>query len=161
MGPPIQGRGDMHPKSPDHRTSRRWVHIPFALDGRPHPHESPAPAGLVEPRLAGLVWLGFQSHVRSGPHCSSWPSMQCSILKSSMPFICNLALQIIPLSKQPFKMQPQNWKWRCHLKSSIYYARHKNQQASGIVNIRGRVRWLILNSSHCLGNMYHVIHAQV
>ena len=32
---------------------------------------------------------------------------QCSRLKSSMPFRCNLALQNIPPSKQPFKMQPQ------------------------------------------------------
>jgi len=28
-------------------------------------------------------------------------------LKSSMPFKCDLALQSIPLSKQPFKTQPQ------------------------------------------------------
>ena len=32
---------------------------------------------------------------------------QCSRLKSSMPFKCDLALQSIPLSKQPFKTQPQ------------------------------------------------------
>ena len=50
-----------------------------------------------------------------------------------------------------------NWKWRRHLKSSIYSARHKNQQVQGIVNTRRRVRWLILNSSHCTGNMYHII----
>ena len=33
----------------------------------------------------------------------------CSVprLKSSMPFKHDLALQNIPLSKQPFKMQPQ------------------------------------------------------
>ena len=34
-------------------------------------------------------------------------SMQCSRLKASMPLKCDLALQNIPLSKQPFKMQPQ------------------------------------------------------
>jgi hypothetical protein len=34
------------------------------------------------------------------------PSKQCSRLKSSMPFKLDLALQNIPLSKQPFKMQP-------------------------------------------------------
>ena len=32
---------------------------------------------------------------------------QCSRLKSSMPFKCNLAFQNIPFSKQPSKMQPQ------------------------------------------------------
>src|ERR1700738_4496830 len=32
---------------------------------------------------------------------------QCSRLKSSMPFKRDLALQNIPLSKQPFKTQPQ------------------------------------------------------
>ena len=32
---------------------------------------------------------------------------QCSRLKSSMPFKPDLALQNIPLSKQPFKTQPQ------------------------------------------------------
>ena len=32
---------------------------------------------------------------------------QCSSLKSSMPFKRNSALQKIPLSKQPFKTQPQ------------------------------------------------------
>ena len=29
------------------------------------------------------------------------------VFKSSMPFKCDLALQSIPLSKQPFKLQPQ------------------------------------------------------
>jgi hypothetical protein len=32
---------------------------------------------------------------------------QCSRMKSSMSFKCDLALQNIPLSKQPFRMQPQ------------------------------------------------------
>ena len=31
---------------------------------------------------------------------------QCSRLKSSMPFKCDLALQNMPFSKQPFKTQP-------------------------------------------------------
>ena len=37
----------------------------------------------------------------------------------------------------------------------------KKQQAQGIVTTRGGVRWLISNSSHCIENMYHTIHAQV
>ena len=38
-----------------------------------------------------------------------WPRVpgKCSRLKSSMPFKRDLALQNIPLSKQPFKTQPQ------------------------------------------------------
>jgi hypothetical protein len=39
-------------------------------------------------------------------HCAH-NANQCSRLKSSMPFNCYLALENIPLSKQPFKMQPQ------------------------------------------------------
>ena len=31
----------------------------------------------------------------------------------------------------------------------------------GIITARNGVRWLILDSSHCIGNMYHTIHAQV
>ena len=54
---------------------------------------------------------------------------QCLRLKSSMPFKRDLALQNIPLSKQPFTTQPQIAKWRRRLKSSVWYARYKNQQA--------------------------------
>ena len=46
-------------------------------------------------------------------------SSQCSRLKSSMPFKHVLGLQNIPLSKEPFKTQPQITKWRRHLKPSI------------------------------------------
>jgi hypothetical protein len=53
------------------------------------------------------------------------------------------------------------WKWRRHLKSSIQYACHKNQQAKGTVTTRNKVGWLILNSPHCTRNMYHLIHARV
>ena len=45
--------------------------------------------------------------------------MQCSRSKSSMPFKRYLALQNIPLSKEPFKMQPQIEKGRHCFKSSI------------------------------------------
>ena len=31
----------------------------------------------------------------------------------------------------------------------------------GHCHYKSGVRWLILNSSHCTRNMYHVIHAQV
>ena len=40
-------------------------------------------------------------------HPSLQHFVQCSRLKSSMPFKCDLVLQYIPLSKQPFIMQPQ------------------------------------------------------
>ena len=53
-----------------------------------------------------------------GPKMAKWKSgglkkdalldgMQFSRLKSSMPFNSNSALQNVPLSKQPFKTQPQ------------------------------------------------------
>ena len=52
-----------------------------------------------------------------------------------------------------------NWKRRGRLKSSMYSACHKNQQAYGTVDTRIRVRWLILESLCCTGNMYRIIHA--
>jgi hypothetical protein len=78
-----------------------------------------------------------------------------------MLFKHDLALQYTPLSKQPFETQPQIENWRHHLKSSIQYAHHKNQQVQGIVTTRSGVRWLILNSTHCTRKMYHIFHAQV
>ena len=39
--------------------------------------------------------------------CCTVPATQCSRLKSSMLFKCDLALQNIPLSKQPYKTQPE------------------------------------------------------
>ena len=47
-----------------------------------------------------ISWSQLLALVWSGPK-------QCSRLKSPMPFKCDLALQNIPLSKQPFKTQPQ------------------------------------------------------
>jgi hypothetical protein len=38
---------------------------------------------------------------------ASLEPLQCSRLKSSMPFKRDLALQNIPLSNQPFKTQPE------------------------------------------------------
>ena len=52
----------------------------------------------------------FCSSIASCDHnCSvlSRDGNRCSRLKSSMPFKRDLALQYIPLSKQPFKTQPQ------------------------------------------------------
>jgi hypothetical protein len=54
------------------------------------------------------------------------------------------------------------WKRRRrHSKSSIRSARHKNQQAQGIVTTRSGVRWLTLNSSHHRWITYDIIHAQM
>jgi hypothetical protein len=47
-----------------------------------------------------ISWSRLLACVRSGPK-------QCSRSKSSMPFKHDLALQNMPLSKQPFKSQPQ------------------------------------------------------
>ena len=49
-------------------------------------------------------------HIQSAPHIlgpNHTQAKQCSRLKSSTPFKHDLALPNIPLSKQPFKMQPQ------------------------------------------------------
>ena len=71
---------------------------------------------------------------------------QCPRLKSSMPFRHDLALQNIPLSKQPFKTQPA-------------HTRANNRRALSLQKVE--LGWLILYSSHCIENMYHIIHAQV
>ena len=44
---------------------------------------------------------------------------------------------------------------------NINYMPQKPTCVTNIVTTRSKVRWLILNSSHCTGNMYHIIHAQV
>ena len=85
---------------------------------------------------------------------------QCSRSKTSMPFKHDLALQSIPLSKQPFKTQPQIAKQRRHLKSLDRICMPQ-EPAQGIVTIRSGVRWFILDSSHCTGDMYHILHARV
>ena len=46
-------------------------------------------------------------HLYDSKNHASNPSTQCLRLKSSMPFKRGSALQTTPLSKQPFKMQPQ------------------------------------------------------
>jgi hypothetical protein len=53
--------------------------------------------------------------------------------------------------KTTLRNATSNLKWGRHLKSSIKYARHKNQQAKGSVTPRSRVRRLIRDSSHCIG----------
>ena len=73
-------------------------------------------------------------HMWSHPHHNTMlaqghqGSNQCSRLKSSMPFKCNLALQNVALLKQPFKMQSQieneDVAWSPHYTC----AQHENQQ---------------------------------
>ena len=73
-------------------------------------------AAVEEEGLPGLTSTSTDSKLFTDCSCCcfgiisnppSLPSIQCSRLKSSMPFKCDLALQNIPLSKQPFKTQPQ------------------------------------------------------
>jgi hypothetical protein len=81
---------------------------------------------------------------------------QCSRLKSLVPFKCNLALQNIPLSKQPFKTQPQienedaTWSPRYNLHVT------KTNKRRTLSLQRSGIRWLILDSSHYTWNMYHM-----
>ena len=69
------------------------------------PHVAPGVKGATEGRVqkAGSHSLPPWHLLRRGRQATN----QCWRLKSSMPFERDLALQIIYLSKQPFKMQPQ------------------------------------------------------
>ena len=82
---------------------------------------------VVEPLLKTYIHYGYdfilhycslQSHLDNTMHFMSTnlfnvilPSYydcdKCPMLKSSMPFKCDMALQNMLLSKHPFKMQPQ------------------------------------------------------
>ena len=86
---------------------------------------------------------------------------QCPRLKSSMPFRHDLALQNIPLSKQPFKTQPQseNEDVTRSPQHNLPTTRANNRRALSLQKVE--LGWLILYSSHCIENMYHIIHAQV
>ena len=64
----------------------------------------------VDAITTGLALKGARSTSRwcqKGEFSKITVCSQCLRLKSSMPFKCDLALQNIPLSKQPFKTQPQ------------------------------------------------------
>ena len=108
--------------------------------------------------LFGHLFYGFfwvcNSHKRSN-------DVQCSRLKPSMPFKRDLGLQNIPLSKQPFKMQPQienediTWSPQYHLQAT----RTNKRRALSLQKVE--LDGLILNSLHRTQNMYFIIHAQV
>ena len=55
------------------------------------------------------------------------------------------------------------WKMKPSLEvlNTIYPPQEPMSVGHYIVTTRRGVRWLILSSSHCTGNMYHVIHVQV
>ena len=78
-----------------------------------------------------------------------------------MPFKRDLALQNISFSKQSFKMQPQieNEEVSSSPQYNMLVTRTNKSRALSLQ--RSGVRWLIFNSSHCLGNMYHIIYARV
>ena len=90
-----------------------------------------------------------------------YKSTHCSRLKFSMSFKRDSHLQNIPLSKQPFKMQPQSENegvtWSHHYNLPVA----RTNKCRAFVTTRSGVRWLILDSSHYTGNMYHIIYAQV
>ena len=69
--------------------------------------------------------LGVQLRRMKGMAC-----IQCSRLKSSMPFKRDLVLQNIQLSKQPFKTQPQieneNLTWSPQYNMSVKHCSYKN-----------------------------------
>jgi hypothetical protein len=73
----------------------------------------------------------------------------------------NVACQNIPLSKQPFKTQPQfgNEDITQSPQYNLLGTRINERRASSLQG--SGVRWLIFNSSRCTGNTYHLIYAQV
>ena len=83
------------------------------------------------------------------------------ILKSSMPFKRDLGLQNTPLSKQPFKTQPQieYEDVTCSPQYNMPATRTNKRRALSLQKVK--FRWLNLNSSHWSVNTYHIIPAQV
>ena len=71
------------------------------------------------------------------------------------------ALQNMPLSKQPFKMQPQFENADVTWSPQYIMPDTRTNKRRAFPIQEEEVRWLILISSHCIGNMYHIIHAQV
>ena len=66
-----------------------------------------------------------------------------------MPFKRDLALQNIPLSKQPqIENEDDTWSPRYYLPAT------RTNKSRGIVTTRSRVRGLIPKPSHCTWNMY-------
>ena len=87
---------------------------------------------------------------------------QYSRSKSSMPFNRDLALQNIPLSKQPFETQPQigneddaSWSPQYDMPAT----RTNKRRASSLQEVKLDGWFLILHI--VLENMYYIIHAQV
>ena len=63
--------------------------------------------------------------------------------------------------KQPFKTQPQVENEGVTRRPQYNSpATRTNKRRACIVTTRSRARWLILNSSHCTGSMYHIIHTR-
>ena len=89
--------------------------------------------------------------------------MQCSRLKSSMPFNRDLALQnIISFSKQPFKTQPLLENEDITSRNPQYNlpATRTNKRTTLSLQEVELDGWFFMYS-HCNLNMYHIIHAQV
>ena len=74
-------------------------------------------------------------------------------MRSLMPFKRDLALQNIPLSNNLSKHNPE---LEMNTSLEVHNIICPPQEPT-----RRRVRWLIPNSSRCIGNMYHLFHAQV
>ena len=86
---------------------------------------------------------------------------QCSILKSSMPFKCDLALQNIHLSKQLFiaQLQIENEEVTWSPQYNLPVTRTNKRRTLSLQEVQLDGCFLILHI--CTGNMYHIIHAQI
>ena len=74
-------------------------------------------------------------------------SIMCSRLKSSMPFKRDLALQIIPLSKQPFKTQPpiENEEVTWSPQYNLHVTRTNKRRALSLQKVESHDWFLILH----------------
>ena len=87
---------------------------------------------------------------------------QCSRLKSPMPFKHDSALQNIPLSQRPFKMQPQieneDVTWSPQFILPATWTNERRALSLQAIELDG---WFLILHMYCTGNMYRIIHAQV
>ena len=89
-----------------------------------------------------MVAIGVQDRSLQCPSNAIWP------------------FKYIPLSKQPFEMQPRI-EMETSLKVLNLMLATRTNKRRALSLQESRVRWLILNSSHRTENMHHITRAQI
>ena len=98
----------------------------------------PASPGEIAPVAlpTNKMFQGLASPTPSPLHPPPIPTIvrKCSRLKSSMPFKCDLALQNIPLSKQPFttQLQIEYEDVTCSPQYNLYVTRRTNKRRASL-----------------------------